>query len=119
MAVLYQAAIARGHGVVAEACDRVMHAVEDRASYAGSTARRASMRKGFSRGISGGKFDADTEDLLARSGRSKATLAQEALEESFGAPKPTSKPAAPKPSPKQPRGGGSTPSLTRKRSKRW
>jgi Ca-activated chloride channel family protein len=112
MAVLHQAAVARGHEVVAEACDRVMDAVRDRGSYAASTAARASLRKGFSRGLAGGKFDATTEDLLLRSGRAATTLAQEALEESFGAPKP-------KPEKQGPRGGRPAPSLTRKRSKRW
>jgi Ca-activated chloride channel family protein len=112
MSVLYQSARVRGHDVVAEACDRVMHSVSDRASYASSTATRASMRKGFSRSV-GGKLDLETENLLARSGRAVKTLAQDAVEKAFGAPK--AKPE-PKGVPRKPHGAGS---LERRRSKRW
>lgn len=114
MAVLYQSAVTRRHAVVAEACARVMDSLGDGARYAASTATRASMRKGFSRGLAGGKFDADTEDLLARSGRAGTTRAQAALEDSFGASKSSTN-GTPKSAPRKPRG---TPSLTRNRSKR-
>jgi hypothetical protein len=114
MGRLYQDAVVRGHAVVADACDRVMDSVSDRARYASSTATRSSRRKGFTRSV-GGKLDPATEDLIARSGRAVTTLFQAALEDSFGAPKPGPER---KGSPRQPRAGGSR-SLERKRSKRW
>lgn len=116
MAVLYQSAVVRGHGVVAEACERVGASVRDDGAYAASAPMRSSMRKGFSRAVSGTK-DAMVEDLLARSGRVVKTTAQDAMEDAFGAKKPGRDPAPSSP-PRKP-AGASRPSLERKRSKRW
>jgi hypothetical protein len=115
MARLHESALVRGHAIVAEACERVGDSVRDRAMYDRSTATRASMRKGFSRSVSG-MVDGEVEALLERSGRGVKSRAQRAMEDSFGVAKAG---PAPEGGSRPPRPAGSRASLTRTRSRRW
>ena len=114
MTRLYQAARVRGHDVVMDACDQVAASVASAHAYGHSGAMRSSMRKGFSRPVSGMK-DAGVEELLERSGRRVKTRAQQAAEDSF-AEKGRGDGSDGSSTPRPPRGGSS---LQRNRSKRW
>lgn len=113
MSRLQQAAVARGHAVVAEAAERIADAMSDREAYARSSSLRSSMRKGFARPMSGTK-DEGVEDLIARSGRRSTSLAQDALVDRFSERKRKAGPTASSLPRKK-----ITKSLERRRSKRW
>ncbi|BDG08595.1 vWA domain-containing protein [Anaeromyxobacter paludicola] len=106
----------RGRDAVARACGMIMDRLEDQDAYAGSTAFRASMRKGMSRSVAG-MFDEDACTVLRQSGLETTTSAQEVMSESFGAPK--AKAASGKTGSAPAAGKRSRGSLTRKKSKRW
>ena len=119
MHVLLQSLRSRGHDAAAEACDRVLGAVADRAAFDDSQAFRSSWRKGATRSASS-MIDADAADLLLRSGQKLTTTAQEEMEARFGAKKPEgggakrlSRTASKRP---RPSGPGT---LSRRKSKRW
>ncbi|WP_242333379.1 VWA domain-containing protein [Anaeromyxobacter sp. SG66] len=107
--VFCQEAIARGHQVLADASEQVLHDIADSAAFARSTSTRASMRKGFTR-ASAGMVAPEVEALLERSGRRTKSSSQRAMEDAFGAPKPGDADTTR-------RATSSRPSLTRKRSR--
>jgi Ca-activated chloride channel homolog len=112
---LFQAAVvARGHGAVGEAAEKLGDRLGDADSYDRSRAYRSSMRKGSTRSVSS-KFDDAAERELKAMGRAHETAAQERMEESFGAKRrpAAQRPAAMPPTPTP------TPRLERKRSRRW
>jgi Ca-activated chloride channel family protein len=113
MRLFQAAAVARGHGAVGEAAERLGDRLGDADSYDRSRAYRSSMRKGSTRSVSS-KFDDAAERDLKAMGRAHETAAQERMEKSFGAkrgPAAQELERAPNPTP--------APRLERKRSKRW
>jgi hypothetical protein len=130
LTVAHQSLESRGHGVVAEACARVMESLQDRGAFAASAPFRASLRKGMSRGAAAGLYDADAADFARRNGKGAVTLEQAALERSFnrkggdggqptagGRPTPAGgRPTTTAPSSAPP---SASRSLNRRRSRRW
>jgi Ca-activated chloride channel family protein len=102
----------RGRDAAANACERVMATVADRAAYEDrdSAAFRTSLRAGVTRGSRGSKH-AEAEVVLHQAGVQLTTRAQEAVARDFHA----GPPAGAKAPHKVPRSGG----LDRKRSRRW
>jgi hypothetical protein len=101
-----RAAISRGHASVGDAAGKLASRVATREAYATSTAYRSSMRKGSSRGVSS-MYDAAAEADLHAMGRARKTVAQDRMEQVFGAKGDAGK--------TPPTGGG----IARRRSKRW
>jgi Ca-activated chloride channel family protein len=108
--VLFQSAIAeRGHEAVASAAGKIAERVADADAYGGSTAYRASMRKGGSRSVVT-LYQSEAAADLRSMGQGKTTAAQERMKDAFEA-------GSEKPRARDAQGSGGT--LARRRSKRW
>jgi Ca-activated chloride channel family protein len=117
--VLFQEAVsARGHDAIASAAGKIADRVADADAYRGSSAYRASMRKGSSRNVTT-LYQSEAHADLRSMGHATTTLAQEAMADAFGAKRERSKRHSVRPEPVERRAGSTSRGVARKRSKRW
>ncbi len=108
--VLFQTTVGgRGHAAVASAAEKIAARVADPDVYRGSSAYRASMRKGSSRQVAT-LYQTEALQDLQSMGQGTTTAAQDRMADAFGARRKPARRAAT-------RGGGG--GVVRKRSKRW
>ncbi len=119
---LYQMAVSledRGHAGVADEARAMSAKMSDAGAFQRSAAHRKSMQAGLKRGAAS-ELEGEAKERLDRMGKKYATRAQDAMDDSFGGPKPgprtpprSTGPASPPP------GAAGTDGVNRRRSKRW